>query len=501
MITFLLGVAALVLGYIIYGKIVDKIFAPKADVQTPAYRMGDGVDYVPMSKWRAMALQLINIAGTGPIFGAIAGALFGPAAFLWIVLGCIFAGAVHDYSIGMISLRNNGTNVAEIVGKYLGKTPRYIMRGFSLVLLIFVGTVFVTTPAQVMQTLFAPGNVNFLYIAIACIIAYYIIATLLPIDKIIMRIYPLFGAIILFMAFGMAFFLIVSGDIRTIPEFAFQNMRPDRDTNILARIFPFLFITIACGAISGFHATQAPIVSRCLKNEKDARFAFYGAMIGEGIIAMVWAAVAITFVNQDGVRILGNVAAVAAPVVVTQSAVGYMGIVGGTLAVIGVALFPITSGDTAFRSARLILADTLNYDQKPPKNRLLVALPLFAIGIVLVLFATANVQNFNIIWRYFAWSNQTLATIGLWAASAYLVKAGRCYWIALLPATFMTSVVTAYFLTARECLGPVITAATGDQNVTWIIGIVAGIGLAVTLFGLFFYFIAMKQQGTMKEEV
>ena len=497
MITFLLGIAALIVGYVVYGKIVDNIFKPKAEAQTPAYRMGDGVDYVPISKWRAMALQLINIAGTGPIFGAIAGAMFGPAAFLWIVFGCIFAGAVHDYMIGMISVRKNGTNVAEIVGFYLGKNPRNIMRVFSLVLLLFVGVVFVTTPAQVLGRVFAPNaqTNTFLYIAVACIIVYYIFATLLPIDKILARLYPFFGAILIFMGVSMFTMLIISGDIANIPEFSFQNMRPDRGTNILGRIFPFLFITIACGAISGFHATQSPIVARCLKNEKEGRMAFYGAMILEGVVAMIWAAVTMGHFQH-----VGNVAAVAAPVIVTESAIGYMGIVGGGLAVVGVALFPITSGDTAFRSARLIVADSLKLDQKPAKNRLLIAVPLFAVGIPLVVFALASTANFNIIWRYFAWSNQTLATVALWAASAYLVKTGKCFWISLVPAAFMTAVVTSYFFTATECLGPLMTKFTGNPETTWIIGIVIGITLAVTLFTLFLALIAAKQKGTMKED-
>ncbi|MCL2557224.1 MAG: carbon starvation protein A, partial [Treponema sp.] len=307
MVTFLLGIAALIIGYAVYGKIVERVFQPKAEAQTPAFAMRDGVDYVPISKWRAMALQLINIAGTGPIFGAIAGAFFGPAAFLWIALGCIFAGAVHDYMIGMISLRHNGTNIAEIVGIYLGKKPRAIMRVFSLVLLMFIGVVLVTSPAQVLGRLFAPNAQTnaFLYIAVACIIVYFIFATLLPIDKILARLYPFLGAILVFMAVGMLAMLFISGDIRNIPEFTFQNMRPDRDVNILARIFPFLFITIACGAISGFHATQSPIVARCLTNEKEGRMSFYGAMILEGVIAMIWAAVTMGHFSH-----VGNVAAV-----------------------------------------------------------------------------------------------------------------------------------------------------------------------------------------------
>ena len=501
MITFLVGIAMLLLGYVIYGKIVDNAFRPNPDAKTPAHRMGDGVDFVPIPRWKAWGLHFINITGTGPIFGPIAGALFGPAAFVWIVLGCVLAGAVHDYMIGMISVRHNGTNVAEIVGKYLGNKPKIMMRGFSIVLLIFVGVVFVTTPAQVLGAHVAPGNMTFLYIAIAIIIAYYVVATLLPIHTIIARVYPVFGALILFMGISMFVMMIVSGDIRNIPEFSFQNMRPDSGTNMLARIFPFLFITIACGAISGFHATQAPIVARCLNNEREGRMAFYGGMVGEGVVAMIWAAVTMAAIGHLGGLVeIGVSTAVAAPLIVRSAAIGYLGVVGGTLAIIGVVLFPITSGDTAFRSARLIVADTLKLDQKPAKNRLKVAIPLFAVAVPLVIFALANVQNFNIIWRYFAWSNQTLATIGLWAAAAYMAKTGKCFWIPLIPATFMTSVVTAYFFTANETIGPVLTRATGNFETTYTIGLVAGIGLAAVLFGMFMYFIAVKQRGTMKED-
>jgi carbon starvation protein CstA len=315
----------------------------------------------------------------------------------------------------MLSLRNDGSNIAVIVGKYLGKKPQQIMRVFSLVLLIFVGAVFTYTPAAVLQAQFAPNSVTFYHIAIALIIAYYIIATLIPIDKIIGRIYPFIGGFMIFMGIGMLVMLFVTGDIKNVPEFAFQNMRPDKDTNMLAKLFPFLFITIACGAISGFHATQAPLVARCMKNEKEGRSIFYGGMILEGVIAMIWAAVTMGHFNHVGVD-----AAVSAPLIVRLSALAYLGPIGGIVAVIGVALFPITSGDTAFRSARLIVADTLKLNQKPMKNRLVIAGPLFAVGVALVLYALQSAANFGVLWRYFAWSNQTLATIGLWAASGYL---------------------------------------------------------------------------------
>jgi carbon starvation protein CstA len=491
-VSFIIGIIALVLGYILYGSLSEKIFGIKPDKQTPAKRLYDGVDYVEMDWKKSLLIQLLNIAGTGPIFGAIAGALFGPAAFAWIVFGCIFAGAVHDYMVGMLSVRNDGASISEIVGKYLGKGPLYIMRVFSVVLLIFVGVVFVTTPAQVLRTMFAPESTTFYYVAIAIIILYYILATILPIDKLIGTIYPFFGACLLIMAVGLTIMMFVTGEIGNIPEFTFANFRPDKGANIMARIFPFLFITIACGAISGFHATQSPLIARCLKNEKEGRRVFYLAMILEGIIAMIWAAVTMAHFNYTGIE-----AAVSAPVVVTKSSVEYMGWIGGILAVFGVVACPITSGDTAFRSARLTIADAIKFDQKPLKNRFIIAIPLFAIGVLLVVFSLQSTQNFNIIWRYFAWSNQTLATIGLWAASAYLAKLGKQYWITLLPATFMTVVVVSYFFTANECLGPLVTAATGNANVTYIIGICIGLVTALALFFLFIPFIAVKQKGVL----
>jgi len=504
MVSFIIGVVALVLGYLIYGKIAEKIFVIKPELQTPAMRLHDGVDFVPMPLWKTTLIQLLNIAGTGPIFGAIAGALFGPAAFAWIVLGCIFAGAVHDFMIGMLSVRNNGGNISEIVGKYLGKVPLYIMRVFSIVLLIFVGVVFVTTPAQVLQTMFAPGNTSFYYVVIACIVAYYILATLLPIDKLIGRIYPIFGACLLIMAVGMTLMMFASGDIKNIPEFAFKNYRPDKGTNIMAHLFPFLFITIACGAISGFHATQSPLMARCLKNEKEGRTVFYGAMIMEGVIAMIWAAVTMAHpfsfdAGTPAALVVGVRTAVSAPVVVTRSSLDYMGWIGGVLAVFGVVACPITSGDTAFRSARLTIADILKFDQKPIKNRLSIAIPLFAIGVVLVLFSVSSTQNFNIIWRYFSWSNQTLATIGLWAASAYFAKSGKLYWLTLVPSAFMTVVVTSYFFAANECFGPIMTKITGSAAVTYNVAICIGLILSVVLLALFIPLIGIKEKGIIKE--
>ena len=494
MLSFIVSIAVLILGYLCYGKLAEKIFVIKPQLQTPAIRINDGVDYVAMPAWKTTLIQLLNIAGTGPIFGAIAGAMFGPAAFAWIVFGCIFAGAVHDYMVGMLSVRSDGSNISEVVGKYLGKGPRYIMRVFSVVLLIFVGVVFVTTPAQVLKTMFAPDSASFYNIVIVAIIAYYILATLIPIDKLIGKIYPLFGACLFIMAVGITVMMFASGEIKNIPEFSFINMRPDKGTNIMAHIFPFLFITIACGAISGFHATQSPLMARCIRNEKEGRIVFYGAMILEGIIAMIWAAV--TMAHFD---VVGKEVAVAAPVIVTKSSTEYMGWIGGILAVFGVVACPITSGDTAFRSARLTIADALKFDQKPMKNRLIVALPLFAVGVLLVLFSLKNTKNFNIVWRYFSWSNQTLATVGLWAASAYLAKTAKNYLFTLIPAVFMTTVVTSYFFTANECLGPLLTKITGSPGVTYTAGITIGIVLAAVLLALFVPLIGIKQKGLLKD--
>jgi carbon starvation protein CstA len=479
MISFIIGVVALVLGYLVYGKLIEKFFVIRPEAQTPAGRINDGVDFVELPTWKALLIQFLNIAGTGPIFGAIAGALWGPAAFVWIVLGCIFAGAVHDYFSGMLSLRNNGDSIAEIVGKYLGDIPRWIMRVFSVLLLILVGVVFVTTPAQVLDSLIphAEGSRVVYNVALALIILYYICATILPIDKIIGRIYPVFGAALLIMGVGITIMLFVTGEMRSVPEFTFKNLHPRS-----MPIFPFLCISIACGAISGFHATQSPLMARCIKSEKDGRLVFYGAMIIEGVIAMIWAAAAMAhFGGQEGLASAG-----AAAVVVKKVSIDLMGPVGGALAVLGVVACPITSGDTAFRSARLAIADIGNYDQKPMKNRFLIAVPLFIVGFLLVLFAIESAANFQIIWRYFSWSNQTLATIALWAASAYLAKAGKLYWIALIPAVFMTAVVTSYIIVAPE-----------GFRAPYNIGIAAGIVVALALFFMFIPLIAIKQRGIL----
>lgn len=453
MVSFLLSAVALVVGYLVYGKFVEKVFGADENRKTPAVAQADGVDFVEMDWKKAFLIQFLNIAGLGPIFGAIAGALWGPIAFLWIVLGSIFAGAVHDYFAGMLSMRHGGDTVAEIVGRYLGTSAKNVMRVFSVLLLILVGVVFINGPAGLLQNM--TGINKFIFLGI--IIAYYLLATVLPVDKVIGKIYPIFGAALLIMGVGIMGGIILKG--YTIPEIALTNMHPAGKS-----IFPFLFITIACGAISGFHATQSPIMARCLKNEKQGRRVFYGAMIAEGMIALIWAAAAMSFFGSiEGLKEAGSAA-----VVVNTISSSLLGPVGGVLAVLGVVAAPITSGDTAFRSARLAIADAIGLKQDAFANRFKVAIPLFAIGLALCFI------DFSIIWRYFAWSNQTLATIMLWASAAFLVKEGKFHWIATIPATFMTAVITSYILVAPEGL-----------RLPESFGIPTGIVVAVATFGFF----------------
>lgn len=433
MISFILSIIALILGYFIYGKIVERIFGPDENALTPAKRLQDGVDYVEMDEKKTFLIQFLNIAGTGPIFGAVAGAMWGPAAFIWIVFGCIFAGAVHDYLIGMMSLRKDGASVAELVGDNLGDKAKQLMRVFSVVLLILVGVVFITSPAAILHDLVkSVPTLTF----VGIIIVYYMVATVLPIDKLIGKIYPIFGICLLIMAVGIGIGLVVQG--YEIPEITLKNYHPQG-----VSVFPYLCISIACGAISGFHATQSPMMARCLGNEKQGRRVFYGAMISEGIVALIWAAAAMSFFG--GTPGLGEALGQGgAAVVVNRISNSVLGKVGGALAILGVVACPITSGDTAFRSARLTIADAISYKQGPILNRFVIAIPLFVVGVALCFI------DFNILWRYFSWSNQTLATIALWAATKYLANNGKNYKIALIPAMFMTVVVTSYIIIAPE---------------------------------------------------
>lgn len=452
MITFFISFVALVLGYLLYGKFVSKVFAPD-DRKTPAVVINDGIDYVPMPNWKIFMIQFLNIAGTGPIFGAIMGAKFGPAAYLWIILGCIFAGATHDFFSGMLSMRNNGADLPALIGKYLGKTPRNVMLVFSVVLLIMVGTVFVYSPAEILGHL---SGGSLLWIIV--IFAYYVVATMLPIDKIIGKIYPIFSFSLLFMAVALIVMLLIKMPV--LPELwdGLGNMAKEQDPSFTDNIFPCLFITIACGAISGFHATQSPLMARCLKSEKMGRPIFYGSMITEGLVALVWATVAMWFFYDSPTPGYEQLAAAkgfhtSAPMVVTTVCQDWLGMLGGVLAILGVVAAPITSGDTAFRSARLIVASALKLNQKPKMNRLYVCLPIFVVSIALLAWQSSNPDGFNVIWQYFGWSNQTLSVFTLWAITVYLVRKNKPYVITLLPALFMTGVCSTYLFISKQTFG------------------------------------------------
>ena len=452
MITFFISFVALVLGYLLYGKFVSKVFAPD-DRKTPAVVINDGIDYVPMPNWKIFMIQFLNIAGTGPIFGAIMGAKFGPAAYLWIILGCIFAGATHDFFSGMLSMRNNGADLPALIGKYLGKTPRNVMLVFCVVLLIMVGTVFVYSPAEILGHL-SGGSLLW----IIMIFAYYVVATMLPIDKIIGKIYPIFSFSLLFMAVALIVMLLIKMPV--LPELwdGLGNMAKEQDPSFTDNIFPCLFITIACGAISGFHATQSPLMARCLKSEKMGRPIFYGSMITEGLVALVWATVAMWFFYDSPTPGYEQLAAAkgfhtSAPMVVTTVCQDWLGILGGVLAILGVVAAPITSGDTAFRSARLIVASALKLNQKPKMNRLYVCLPIFVVSIALLAWQSSNPDGFNVIWHYFGWSNQTLSVFTLWAITVYLVRKNKPYVITLLPALFMTGVCSTYLFISKQAFG------------------------------------------------
>ena len=471
MIWFFFCIAVLLTGYFVYGKIIEKVFVINPNKNTPAYTMTDGVDYVPMSKKRIWLIQLLNIAGTGPIFGPILGALYGPVAMLWIVIGCIFAGAVHDYFCGMLSVRNGGASMPYLTGKYLGKPIKHFVNLLAVVLLLLVGVVFVASPAQLMSAITmdvfgsqatgaisvdnaesmvaAAGNTTntvlgmtketILVLWTAIIFIYYIIATLLPIDKIIGKIYPFFGGLLLFMSLGMTYGLLKSeftsdtgyffnsmGGL-TVESF-FQNLQPKGDLPI----WPLLFLTITCGALSGFHATQTPLMARCAENESEGRFIFYGAMIAEGIIALIWCAVGMSF-YPDLVGLQEAIAAGSPSKVVYDSSITYLGLIGGVFAVLGVVVLPITSGDTAFRAARLIIAEFLNMEQRTLAKRLMIAIPLFVIGFVV------SKVDFQILWRYFSWANQTVAVIMLWTAAGYLYRYRKFHWVCTIPAIFMSA--------------------------------------------------------------
>ena len=438
MITFICCLVLLVVAYFTYGKYLEKVCKIDTKAQVPSAKLYDGVDYVPMPRWRTFLIQLLNIAGTGPIFGAILGACYGPVAFLWITFGGIFMGAMHDYLSGVILVRNDGLSITEIVARYLGKGAGAFMRIFSVVLLLLVGVVFVVSPADILSTKFELISKNWW---LAIIITYYFIATLLPVDKLIGKVYPLFGIALVTMALGLLGVLIF-GDY-TIPSMTLENLHINKANLPLV---PTLFITIACGAISGFHATQSPLMARCVNNERECRFVFYGSMISESIIALVWAAISMAFFyNEGGISeaMVGHTPAW----VVNEISTTTLGIVGGILAILGVVAAPITSGDTAFRSARLIIADVFHIEQKTKWKRLVICVPLFAAGVALTFI------NFDVVWRYFAWTNQALASVVLWCIVVYLHKEKRNYWVALIPAMFMTYICSSFVFVSKQFVG------------------------------------------------
>lgn len=463
MITFICCLAALIAGYFIYGSFIERIFGVDSSRQTPAFTRQDGVDYIPMSSWKVFMIQFLNIAGLGPIFGAIMGAKFGVASFLWIVLGTIFAGAVHDYLAGMLSLRHQGESLPEIIGRYLGNNFKQFMRGFTVILMVLVGAVFVAGPAGLLAKL-TPEYLDATF-WIFVVFIYYILATLLPVDKIIGKVYPLFAAALLFMAVGILVMLFVNHP--PLPELTdgLTNTHPEN-----LPIFPIMFVSIACGAISGFHATQSPLMARCIKNEKYGRPVFFGAMITEGIVALIWAAAATYFYHNNGMGESN------AAVIVDSITKEWLGTVGGVLAVLGVIAAPITSGDTAFRSARLIIADFLHKEQKSMVSRLVICIPLFIVAIGILLYSLKDKDGFDMIWRYFAWTNQTLAVFTLWALTVFLATSKKLYIVTLIPALFMTAVCSTYIFVAPEGLGM-------DVTVSQIIGcVITAITLIVFLW-------------------
>lgn len=476
MVSFFVCLVVLVVGYFTYGKVIEKVYEPDGR-ETPAVRINDGVDFVVMPKWKLFLVQLLNIAGLGPIYGALAGAQWGPAVFLWITGGTILAGAVHDFSVGFISMRHDGASVSELTGTYLGKSMKIVMRIFSVILLVMVGTVFAVGPASLISMLLgnqgaASGLLTNQYFWLILILIYYFIATFVPIDKIVGRIYPIFGICLIAMALGVGIGIFTHG--YTIPEITLQSLHPDGTP-----IWPCMFITVACGAISGFHATQSPLMARCCKTEKESRFVFYGAMVCEGVIALVWAAAGCAVYEKTGGMMTGLtklLSSQGAASTVYDICIKTMGGVGIVLAMIGVIACPITSGDTSFRSARLVIADWFGVEQKSYRKRLYICVPLLLAGAVI------SQLDYNVIWRYFSWSNQTLAMIALWTASMYLYKKKKCYWMTVIPAVFMSAVSVTYFFYAPECL-----------HLSTAIAYPAGMMAAAGFLGIFLFHSVLKK--------
>lgn len=472
MISFVVSLIVLIAGYFVYGKYVAKVFGVEPQRPTPVHTMADGVDYVVLPTWKIFLIQFLNIAGLGPIFGAIMGVMFGPAAFLWIVFGTIFAGAVHDYLSGMLSLRSNGASLPEIVGDQLGNRVKTALRIFALLLMILVGAVFVYNPADLLAML-TPQYLDRTF-WIVVIFAYYMAAALLPVDKLIGKLYPLFGFALLFMAVGVMVMMMVNS--ASLPEVwtEFYNHKADPDAN---PIFPMMFVSIACGAISGFHATQSPMMARCLKNERHARPVFYGAMVAEGIVALIWAAAAITFTGgYDGLQQFMGSSSPA--ILVDNISKSWLGTFGGILAILGVIAAPITSGDTALRSARLIAADFMHVEQKKISKRLLISVPIFVLCFVIMLLP------YEVVWRYFAWCNQVLSVFTLWAITIWLYDHKKNYFITLLPALLMTAVTTTYIMFAPEGFS-LLTVSLMGCSISYAVAVAFGIGMAALFMAMF----------------
>ncbi|MGJ9384832.1 carbon starvation CstA family protein [Salipaludibacillus sp. CF4.18] len=441
MITFLVAIILLIVGYIVYSKVVERIFGINDSQLTPAYTKSDGMDFVPMSWWKGSLIQLLNIAGLGPIFGAILGALYGPIAFIWIVVGCIFAGAVHDYFSGMLSIRHNGEQYPTLVGRYLGKTMQGFINVISILLMVLVAAAFTAGPAQLISEI---TPLSFI-VALIAIFGYFVLAALLPVNKIIGRIYPIFGAILIFMAVSIAISLLFSDT--SIPNLTFANLHPGD-----LPIWPLLMVTISCGAISGFHSTQSPIIARTLKKESDGRKVFYGAMIAEGVIALIWAAAGMTFFG--GTEGLQAALAAGGPAgVVNEISTSLLGTLGGILAILGVIILPITTGDTAIRSSRMMLIELLSKSFKKTegasqgKGKFIVIIATVFIMIPTFFLSTID---YSFLWRYVGWTNQVVATVMLWTGAMYLLKNSKFHWICGIPAIFMSGVVCTYIFYAPE---------------------------------------------------
>lgn len=456
MITFTIALVALILGYIVYGRYANtKLFIPDETRKTPALTMTDGVDFIPLPTWKIFMIQFLNIAGLGPIFGAIMGAQFGTASYLWIVFGTIFAGAVHDFLSGILSLRNGGESLPQIIGRYLGGRTQKVACVFTVLLMILVGAVFVSGPAELLAGM-TPDSMN-VYFWVTVIFIYYVLATMLPVDKIIGRVYPLFAFALLFMAVGILVMLYVKNP--DLPEM-WNGFGTKYEKN---PIFPMMFISIACGAISGFHATQSPLMARCITNEKHCRPIFYGAMVTEGVVALIWAAAATYFFHENGTVDEATGIAYSGARVATDISKDWLGTFGGILAILGIVAAPITSGDTALRSARLIVADFLHIGQKKIRPRLIISLPIFMLTIALLVWSFGDAEGFKVIWRYFAWCNQTLSVFTLWALTVWLVREHKNYFVTLIPALFMTCVCSTYIFIAPEglALSPMVAYPVG----------------------------------------